>query len=320
MFYEGEKLDLNTFNEQVKDFLSFLSVEKNVAANTLRAYACDLKMLGKFWESIIVNEPKVPLDGGRVIRRYIVALYYQKITKTSLARKLSCLRALQRFLQTRGISFSLDIKNPKLEKKLPATLTVDEVFYLLDTLKPNQLPTKSPYRDRAIFELAYATGVRCSELVGIQIEHINFDEKVIKVLGKGRRERMVLFGSKCKESLKLYLERERPGFVVDEAERHLFLNKLGGQLTARSVQRIFEMYRKFLKVQRKLTPHKIRHSFATHLLNEGADLRVIQELLGHKNLATTEIYTHVSSQQLAKMCDEKHPLNNLDYLVFDEDV
>jgi integrase/recombinase XerC len=237
-----------------------------------------------------------------------------------LARKLSCLRALQRFLQTRDCSLSLDIKNPKLEKKLPTTLTVDEVFYLLDTLKPDQLPTKSPYRDRAIFELAYATGVRCSELVSIQLEHINFDEKIIKVLGKGRRERMVLFGSKCKESLKLYLERERPILAVDDLERHLFLNKNGGQLTARSVQRIFEMYRKFLKVQRKLTPHKIRHSFATHLLNEGADLRVIQELLGHKNLATTEIYTHVSSQQLAKMCDEKHPLNSLDYLVFDEDV
>jgi len=139
-------------------------------------------------------------------------------------------------------------------------------------------------------------------------------------LGKGRKERMVLFGTKAFEALQKYLEKERITMVKQENQIHLFLNYNGSALTSRSVQRIFEMFRKFLKLDRKLTPHKIRHSFATHLLNQGVNLRVIQELLGHKTIATTEIYTHITNQELAKMCDEKHPLNNLDHLVRDNGV
>ncbi len=302
-------MDLEQFKNHIKDFIAFLSIEKNVAPNTLRAYNGDLKLLTAFWEQLIKHEPKTKHECHRVIRRYIVSLYYQKITKTSLARKFSCLRSLQRFLLNRGISLHLDIKSPRLDKKLPTTLTVDEIFYLLDNLGPEHLPSKLPYRDKAIFELLYATGVRCSELVGIKLTDINFDEKVIKIFGKGRKERIVLFGDKAKQSIISYLEKERSGMLKNTKELHLFLNRTGGPLTVRSVQRIFEMYRRFLKVQRKLTPHKIRHSFATHLLNEGTDLRIIQELLGHKTIATTEIYTHISSQHLARMCDEKHPLN-----------
>jgi site-specific recombinase XerD len=302
-------VDIEQFKNQTKDFITFLSVEKNVAPNTLRAYSGDLKLLTIFGENLIKNEPHLQHECHRVIHRYIVSLYYQKITKTSLARKFSCLRSLQKFLQNQGISLHLDIKSPRLDKKLPATLTVDEIFYLLDNLKPEHLPSKYPFRDKAIFELLYATGVRCSELVGIKLSDINFNEKVIRIFGKGRRERIALFGNKAKVSIINYLEQERIDAARDKKVQHLFLNHAGGPLTVRSVQRIFEMYRRFLKVQRKLTPHKIRHSFATHLLNEGTDLRIIQELLGHKTIATTEIYTHISSQHLARMCDEKHPLN-----------
>lgn len=302
-------MDLEKFKNHIKDFISFLSVEKNVAPNTLRAYNGDLKLLTDFWERLIINEPKITHECHRVIHRYIVALYYQKIAKPSLARKFSCLRSLQRFLKNTGTKLNLEIKSPHLDKKLPTTLTVDEIFYLLDNLGPENLPSKSPYRDKAIFELLYATGIRCSELVGITLPDINFEEKVIKILGKGRRERIVLFGNKAKNSLLNYLEKERSCMLKNTKEHHLLLNRIGGPLTVRSVQRIFEMYRSFLKVNRKLTPHKIRHSFATHLLNEGTDLRIIQELLGHKTIATTEIYTHISSQHLARMCDEKHPLN-----------
>lgn len=311
-------MDLEHFKDYIKDFMAFLSVEKNVASNTIRAYNGDLKLLTSFWARLIENEPTIQHECHRVIHRYIVALYYQKITKTSLARKFSCLRSLQRFLQNRSISIHLEIKSPRLDKKLPTTLTVDEIFYLLDNLGPEFLPTKSPYRDKAIFELLYATGIRCAELVGITLADINFHEKVIKILGNGRRERIVLFGNKAKESLTNYLERERPGMLRRDKEQHLLLNRAGGPLTVRSVQRIFEMYRSFLKVQRKLTPHKIRHSFATHLLNEGTDLRIIQELLGHKTIAATEIYTHISSQHLARMCDEKHPLNKFKIDVHEE--
>ncbi len=304
-----ETVDIEKFKDHVKDFLTFLSVEKNVAQNTLRAYSGDLKLLTSFWTTLIKNEPDLKHECHRVIHRYVVSLYYQKITKTSLARKFSCLRSFQRFLHNQGISLQLDIKSPRLDKKLPSTLSVDEIFYLLDTLKPEHLPSKSPYRDKSIFELLYATGVRCSELVGIKLSDIDFNEKVIRIFGKGRRERIVLFGNKAKASITNYLERERTGIAKHDKIVNLFLNQAGGPLTVRSVQRIFEMYRRFLKVQRKLTPHKIRHSFATHLLNEGTDLRIIQELLGHKTIATTEIYTHISSQHLARMCDEKHPLN-----------
>jgi len=222
------------------------------------------------------------------------------------------------FLQAQGIPLTLSIKSPRLDRKLPIILTVDEIFFLLDSIKAKDLPTRYPYRDKAIFELIYATGVRCCELTNIKLTNISFDEKVIRIMGKGRKERIVLFGNKATQMLEKYLTVERPSLIKDPTQPYLFLNYAGGQLTTRSVQRIFEMFRHLLHIDRTLTPHKIRHSFATHLLHEGVDLRIIQELLGHKTIATTEIYTQVSNQQLAKMCDEKHPLNKLDHLVFDD--
>lgn len=308
-------IDLPLFKEKFKDFLHFLEIEKNVSENTLRAYESDLTQVIDFWERIAIQEPQAQHSFETIVKRYTVALFYKKISKTSLSRKLSTLRSLNNFLKTQGIEISLSIKSPRLDKKLPVTLTVDEIFYLLDTIKVEELPSKYPYRDKAIFELTYATGVRCSELVSIQLNDINFHERSIKVYGKGRRERIVLFGSKAYQALTCYLEQERPLMLKKQIVNHLFLNYNGTPITARSVQRIFEMFRKFLKLDRKLTPHKIRHSFATHLLHQGVNLRVIQELLGHKTIATTEIYTHVTNQQLAQMCDEKHPLNNLDHLV-----
>ena len=157
--------------------------------------------------------------------------------------------------------------------------------------------------------------MRCAELVGIRLAHINFEEKTIKILGKGNKERIVLFGAKAIEALRLYLEHDRPSLDPHGTIPYLFLNYQGTQITPRSVQRIFEMFRTLLKIDRTLTPHKIRHSFATHLLQQGVDLRIIQELLGHKTITTTEVYTKVTSQELAQMCDEKHPLNAMKHLL-----
>lgn len=310
-------MDQSTLSVKITDFLAFLEVEKNCSKHTLRAYESDLGQLVTFWQEADKREPQVKYGFDTILRRYIVALFYKKLSKTSLARKLSCLRSFQQFLQGQGVPLSMAIKTPRLDRKLPITLSVDEIFFLLDTIKEEDLPTRFPHRDKTIFELFYATGVRCSELVGIKLEDINFDEKTIRIMGKGRKERLVLFGAKALQMMEKYLSIERPGLVKNNADRHLFLNYAGGPLTTRSVQRVFEMFRHFLRIDRKLTPHKIRHSFATHLLQQGVDLRIIQELLGHKTIATTEIYTHISNQQLAKMCDEKHPLNNLDHLVFD---
>lgn len=311
-------MDISLLREKMEDFFVFLEVEKNSSKNTLRAYRADLKQLLEFWKRIAEKEPTMKNAFSKILRRYVVFLFYKKISKVSLARKMSCFRSFQLFLKSNGIKINVDFKSPRLERKLPTTLSVDEIFFLLDSIKNEDLPTKFPLRDKAIFEFIYATGVRCSELVGIKLNDIDFVNKVVKVFGKGAKERIALFGNKAKKAVIDYIKNERCNLVKQQDPESLFLNVFGKKLSQRSVQRIFEMFRKFLKVNRNLTPHKVRHSFATHLLNQGVDLRVIQELLGHKNLGTTEIYTQVSSSELAKMYDEKHPLNALDNLVLDD--
>lgn len=308
-------MDLGKFVEKMEEFLIYLEVEKNVSPNTLRAYRGDLKQFVEFWARIEKKEPQVARATSQIIRRFVHSLYFKKISKASLARKFSCLRSLEQYLKTEGIVFPVKVKSPRINRKLPSILSIDEISYLLDGIKSEDLPTRFPARDRAVFELLYATGVRCSELVSIRMQDIDFKNKSIMVLGKGRKARVVLFGGKAQESIEKYVKEERPFLAGSKENLYLFLNYAGGKITTRSVQRICEMFRKFLKLGRKLTPHKIRHSFATHLLNQGVDLRVVQELLGHKTLATTQIYTQVSSAELAKMCDDKHPLNAMDDLV-----
>jgi len=296
------------FKEQCNDFLTYLEVEKRLADNTQRAYASDLKQFITFWESLTADEQQ-HLALRQVIERYLVSLFYKKMDKSSIARKFSCFKSLERFLRTRGIVLDLKLTRPRIEKKLPVYLSIDEVFHLLDTVKDSELPTRRPIRDKALFELMYATGMRCSEVVGIQFKNLDLENKSIRIIGKGRKERIVLFGEKAKQKLLAYLEHERP--QAHHRDEMVFVNHRGTPLTSRSVQRIFEMFRGFLKTGRNLTPHKIRHSFATHMLNQGVDLRVVQELLGHKTLASTEKYTHVSLDDLARMCDAIHPINKV---------
>lgn len=299
----------------IKDFLTFLEVEKNASSHTLRAYRSDLAQFISFWERALNVSQTKALSIAAIVQRFVLALFYKKINKASLARKLSCLRSFQNFLRDQGINLSLALKGPRLDRKLPITLSPEEITYLLDSLNNEQLPTPYPYRDKAIFELLYATGVRCGELVNIRFADIIMEEKSIRIMGKGKKERFVLFGSKAADMLSKYLLLERPLLKKQKDQQSVFLNYNGGRLTTRSVQRICGMFRGFLDPNRTLTPHKLRHSFATHLLQEGVDLRIIQELLGHKMLTTTEIYTHVTNQQLAKLCDEKHPLNSMNPLM-----
>lgn len=307
-------MNLGLFKEKINEFLLFLNVEKHASEHTQRAYQVDLEQIVSFWKELDQKQP-APSKLDSVLKRYIVALFYKKISKSSLARKCSSIRSFQNFLEQQGIELKIDIKSPKLDKRLPATLTVDEIFYLLDSIKTEDLPTKYPERDQTVFELMYATGVRCSELINIKLQDIDMSSRKIRVLGKGKKERFVLFGSKALDRMKRYIETERASLLSGQYDSgYLFLNRNGSQITTRSIQRIFEMFRKFLQIERKLTPHKIRHSFATHLLQQGVNLRIIQELLGHKTINSTEIYTHVSNQQLAKMCDEKHPLSRLEHL------
>lgn len=299
------------FKEKLNEWITYLEVEKNVSAHTLRAYRGDTNQFLEFWQAQIKREPVLEDAFDSILRRYVTSLFYKKTSRATLARRVCTFRSLKRYLATQGIKLDLSIKAPRVEKRLPQILSVDEIFYLLDTVKDEQLPSRYPLRDKAIFELLYATGVRCSELVNIKLSDIDQKNRSIRIFGKGRKDRLVLFGKKAQDRLLKYMRQER--ILLERAnafeEDYLFLNQRGTQITSRTVQRIIEYFRTFLNIDRTLTPHKIRHSFATHLLNQGTDLRVIKELLGHRSLATTEVYTQVSSAKLAQMCDEKHPLN-----------
>lgn len=302
-------MKIKEFEKYKKDFLAYIKVEKNLSANTQRSYESDLSLFHQFWLHIN-DKDKKPEDLRRALERYFVNLFYKKIDTSSVARKISCFKSFERFLRSVGLDVSFKLKRPRVDKKLPVYLSIDEVFYLLDTVKDSDLPSKKPIRDKAIFELLYASGMRCSELCSITMGNLDIENKVIKITGKGRKERMVLFGSKAQKRLKEYLKKERPKPL--SLNETLFVNYRTGPLDARSVQRIIEMFRKFLKGGKKVTPHKLRHSFATHMLNQGTDLRIVQELLGHQSLASTEKYTHVTSAQLAEMCDTLHPLNDME--------
>lgn len=296
----------NEFKEKYQEFLCHLTIERHVSPNTVRSYQADLEQLYQFW--IRINKTHgINFPLRQTIERFLINTYHKKLQKSSIARKISCLKTLEKYLAKQGIDLSLQLSRPRLDKKLPIYLSVDEMFYLLDSVNPQQLPSKRPLRDKAILELLYATGIRCSELVAIKLEDITMQEKVIRIFGKGKKERFVLFGTKASDRITEYLEHERP--ITQSLQEPLFINHRNKKLTTRSVQRIVHMFNKLLKVEKHITPHKIRHTFATHLLNAGTDLRSLQTLLGHKTLSSTEKYTHVTTAHLMQLCDNIHPLN-----------
>ena len=298
-------MNYKEFKKQVEQFLGHLQFERNLSNHTLRSYRTDLEQVIDFWSRLPEVE-KEALSLRQVVERHLVGLYYRRMDKSSIARKFSCFRSFLKFLRSRGVIINIPLKRPRLDKKLPSYLSVEELCHLLDDVPNEELPTRYPVRNKAILELFYATGIRCAELIGICLNDIDFTNKTIRIRGKGRSERIVLFGRKALERINAYLKHERNH--PRSHDESLFLSSHGTQLSSRSVQRIIEQFRPFLRTNQTLTPHKIRHSFATHLLNRGADLRIVQELLGHKNLATTEKYTHVSIKDLKQVCDETHPI------------
>jgi site-specific recombinase XerD len=290
----------------VEQFLRHLKLVRDLSPHTQRAYRGDLRQLLEFWESYDKKHRKV-VNLRDIIDAYFIMLYNRTCDKSSIARKISCLRSLIRFLKTElDVTVHVRLARPRIDKKLPSYLSIDEISYLLDKVTHEQMQSPFPFRDKAILELLYATGIRCAELVAIRMLHVNFPEKSILIRGKGRRERIVLFGSPCYERLQSYLKHERP--MSKQGTDYLFVNYKQQPLTTRSVQRICASFQPFLGSGRIITPHKLRHSFATHLLKQGADLCTVQRLLGHASLTSTERYTHVSLEQLTKLCNERHPL------------
>lgn len=305
----------------VEQFLEHLRVERNFSAHTLRNYRSDLEVFFEFAAARKATASaafdKLPfVVDHRAIREYLGRLYSARAKPATIARKLAALRSFYRYACREGMVKENPAKlvsSPKLPQTLPAVMTTEETNRLIDAVGADNWPGKNPdplllLRDRLIFELLYGSGLRVSELVGLSFEQVHRSTGMLLVRGKGKKERTVPFGSKAAEALDQYL-RERSLRFPDgtpDAEAVL-VNARGKRLTARSAHRIVQRYARLLSGDPTLHPHSLRHAFATHLLGEGADLRAIQELLGHSSLSTTQKYTRVSIRQLMEVYDKAHP-------------
>jgi len=303
-------------DQLLTQFLDHLRYERNVSAHTLRNYASDLEQFLDHIAPADVKsgkraEPDIKQIDHITIREWLSALHSDQKKKTSIARKLAALRTFFQFLVRESVLEMNPAKlvaTPRKEKKLPVHLSIEDAVRFIET--PDS-ETDSGKRDRAILELLYATGMRVSELVQLDLRDIDFKNKLIRVTGKRRKERIVPFGDPASQSLKQYL-MVREGFLMNAPatkrdSRPLILNYQGTRMTSRSIGRLVEKYIRLCAGIHDISPHALRHSFATHLLDCGADLRDIQELLGHARLSTTQIYTHVSMEKLIEVYDKAHP-------------
>ena len=296
---------------QVRAFLDAMTYERNASPRTCRAYAVDLEQLVLFLAARAGGKQPAPRSvTADDVRAFLAHLHGLGLKKVSLARKLAATRSYFKFLCRQGVldaSPARDVASPKLPKPLPRAASVDGITALLAT---PDAATDVGRRDRALLEMIYATGGRCSEIVGLDLADVDFAAGLARVFGKGRKERVVFFGSKAHDALLAYLpvrERWRRAEGAAAADGPLFCNARGTRLSDRSVRRLVGAHVRTAALANGITPHALRHSFATHLLDQGADLRDIQELLGHASLRTTQRYTHVSAAKLMEVYDRAHP-------------
>jgi len=289
--------------KDIEKFIDYLQYEKNYSSYTVSNYERDLESFINFLNKEICKISEVDY---RIIRLYLIEMHTKKYSNKTICRNISSLRSFFKYLLKEGKlkdnPMSL-ITNPKVEQSLPNFLYYQELEKILET--PD---TKTPLgqRDALILELFYATGVRVSELVNIELKDIDFSNRYIKILGKGNKERYVIYGQRCKDLLNSYLD---DGYIKLNKKNsdYLFLNNNGSSLTAGGVEYIINKVVKMSGIKSHVSPHTLRHTFATHMLNEGADLKSVQELLGHSDLKTTGIYTHVSNEHLRKVYLSAHP-------------
>ena len=296
--------------QQLTNFLDTLEVQKQYSNHTIEAYKKDIEVFIDF-----LNEESVNSFGEVdyiVIRNFLSKLYDESLESSTIARKLSSMRSFYDFLlkhkEVQDNPFVL-IKAPKLDKKNPDFLFYEEIDALLDSIDES---SDLGLRNRAIVELMYASGLRASEVVSMKLSDIDRSRQVIHSLGKGKKERYVPFHEVALECLEKYLDEARFSLMVNAKEKHqfVFVNKNGNPLTTRGLRDILDRLSLNSGMGRRLHPHTIRHTFATHLLDQGAELRFVQEMLGHSNLSTTQIYTHVSKEKLKKTYEVSHPLSN----------
>lgn len=293
--------------EALAEFLRHLSLEKNSSANTVKSYREDLVQAIEFFHSKLGSERiDVSRFTTRLFRAYLSWLHEQGYARTTIARRLAAVRTWCRFLCRQGLMESnpaTGLRGPRQEKKLPHFLTKDDLLRLLEAP-----PALDPLglRDRALLEVLYSGGLRVSELVGLDLQDLDLDSGLATIRGKGRKERLALLGPQAVEAIQTW-SPIRQALWKPRAKDALFLNKNGTRLTTRSVGRLLEKYLASAGLDPRTSPHTLRHSFATHLLDAGADIRSVQELLGHRNLSTTQIYTHVTTQRLRDSYHKAHP-------------
>lgn len=300
-------------SQNVTDFLQHLKYERNLSEHTLRNYASDLEQFRAFLFGIEKREdfPLSEID-RLTIREWMATLHAAGKKKTSIARKLASLRTLFQFLIREGkleANPAKMVATPKIERKLPNHLSMEDAVRFIEAPDVN---SDLGRRDRAILEFLYATGIRVGELVNIDLKDIDFRERMVRVTGKRKKQRIVPFHEHSLHALMHYIAESRPVFlnnanVSARDDKACFLNYQGTRITTRSVGRMIDKYIKQCADVHKISPHSLRHTFATHLLDAGADLRDIQELLGHARLSTTQIYTHVSMEKMIDVYSKAHP-------------
>jgi integrase/recombinase XerC len=300
-------------HEALAEYLRHLALEKNASAHTVKSYREDLTQAVTFFQERLGDAQASPERlTTRVLRAYLVWLHDQGYSKGTVARRVSAVRSWCRFLCRQGTlagNPADGLRSPRQDKKLPHFLSVTEVGQLLDSPPAD---TAAGVRDRAILETLYSAGLRVSELCGLNVNDLDLGDGVAVVRGKGKRERLVLLGPKACAALQGWLDvRDQVGddraAARGKAQSAVFLNKSGTRLTVRSVGRLLEKYLALAGLDPRTSPHTLRHSFATHLLDGGADIRSVQELLGHRSLATTQVYTHVTTHRLRESYHKAHP-------------
>lgn len=284
----------------IDKFKTYLTIEKNASPHTITNYISDLEDFASQ-----ISDKKIEDIDYLTLRKYLAGLKLRNLSKKTTARKLSTIRTFFKFLYRDGYiktNPATSVATPKLDKKLPIFLDEEKVVKFITSPPDKDI---SGLRDRAILETLYSSGIRVSELVSLNLSDIDFISGLLKVFGKGRVERLTPVGDKALSAIRKYIDER---FEHSQGKQlAVFLNKFGKRLTDRSIRRIVDKYIKVAAIKEKISPHSLRHSFATHLLNSGADLRSVQELLGHKNLSTTQIYTHVSQERLKTVYDKAHP-------------
>ena len=285
----------------IEKFIRYLEIEKNYSKHTILNYHHDLEEFRKFLG-----------EGGSIegvnyllLRKYLALLKEKALSSRTVSRRLSSLRSFFKFMTREGLLKNnpiLSLSSPKLDKHLPQFLTEEEVIRLINVVVPKSKKDELSVRNKAILETFYSTGMRISEGVSLNIDDVDFITGTVKVMGKGRKERLVPIGDHAISALRNYLENRK-----NKQEQALFLNKNGKRITDRGVRGVMSRYLRLASIKEGVSVHTLRHSFATHLLNHGADLRSVQELLGHANLSTTQIYTHLTTEKLKSVYDKAHP-------------